>query len=261
MGARGYAVITGASSGIGRAFAEALHAEGFPLVLCARRAERLREMADRCGPDTVAVCADLSASGGCEALLDALRSLTAKGRSIGIFINCAGFGLAGAFRDTDTERELNMIDLNVKALHFLMKEVLGIFRLQGEGTLLNVASSAGLFPGGPYLATYYATKAYVCSLTGAVAEELREEGSRIYVACLCPGPVDTEFNEVAGTAFSLKGITPDACVAYCLRQMKRKKTVIIPGLSIRAAVFFARFVPRRLLMPVIARQQKKKLGR
>ena len=260
MGSRGYAVITGASSGIGRAFAEALSAKGYPLVLCARRQERLRETAERCGPGTITVCADLSEREGCEKLLAAMRSLAEKGCRTEVFINCAGFGLAGAFRDTDTERELNMIDLNIKALHVLMKEVLGFFRLQGEGTLLNVASSAGLFPGGPFLSTYYATKAYVCSLTQAVAEELREEGSRIYIACLCPGPVDTEFNAVAGTAFSLKGITAEACVSYCLRQMERKKTVIVPGLSVRAAVFFARFMPRRLLMPVIARQQKKKLG-
>lgn len=260
MNGRGYAVITGASSGIGRAFADALHAEGYPLMLCARREERLLAAAAEYGPDTVTVCADLSKREGCDKLLAAIHGLADRGQKTAVFINCAGFGLAGAFRDTDAERELNMIDLNIKALHLLMKEVLGIFRLQGEGTLLNVASSAGLFPGGPYLSTYYATKAYVCSLTQAVAEELREEGSRIYAACLCPGPVDTEFNAVAGTAFSLRGIRPEDCVAYCLKQMKRRKTVIVPEISIRAAVFFARFAPRRILMPLIARQQKKKLG-
>ncbi|MBR2122844.1 MAG: SDR family NAD(P)-dependent oxidoreductase [Lachnospiraceae bacterium] len=259
MAERGYAVITGASSGIGAEFARAYGKQGFGLILCARRKVVPDGIPE--GTDIRYVCADLSGKEGCTALMDEVRKAAGSGCSVEVFVNCAGFGLAGAFSDTDADRELEMIDLNVKAVHFLMKEMLAIFRARGRGTILNVASSAGLFPGGPYFSTYYATKSYVCALTKAVAQELKEEKSGVYTACLCPGPVDTGFNETAGVRFALRGISAQECVSYALRQMDRKKTVIIPGLSIRAAVFFARFVPDRYLMPVIARQQKRKSGR
>ena len=96
-----------------------------------------------------------------------------------------------------------MIDLNVKALHYLTKGAAKIMDRQGYGYILNVASSAGLIPAGPYMATYYATKAYVTSLSRAVAEEFKQKNSRVYIGCLCPGPVDTEFNDVANVKFSI----------------------------------------------------------
>ncbi|MBO5999213.1 MAG: SDR family NAD(P)-dependent oxidoreductase [Lachnospiraceae bacterium] len=259
MTERGYAVITGASSGIGAEFARAYGKQGFGLVLCSRR--KIIPDDIPAGTDIRYVCADLSGEEGCETLMEEVRRIGSSGGSIEVLVNCAGFGLAGAFSDTDTDRELEMIDLNIRAVHILMKEMLAIFRARGRGTILNVASSAGLFPGGPYFSTYYATKSYVCSLTKAVAEEQREEKSGIYIACLCPGPVDTEFNNTANVRFALKGISAAECVSYAMRQMKKKRTVIIPGLSIRAAVFFAGLVPDRFLMPVIARQQKRKSER
>ena len=132
---------------------------------------------------------------------------------------------------------------------------------ENHGYILNVASSAGLLPAGPYMATYYATKAYVSSLTQAIARELKEMDSRVYVGALCPGPVDTEFNEVANVEFSLKGITAEYCVAYALRQMAKRQTVIVPTLLMKASTTMGRMAPRSLAVTITAGQQKKKLGK
>ena len=130
---------------------------------------------------------------------------------------------------------------------------------EGGGTILNVASSAGLFPAGPYMSGYYATKAYMTSLTRGVAEELRQAHSPVYVGCLCPGPVNTEFNDIADVSFALPGISPEECVDYALRMMARRQTVIIPGRQIRAAVIGQRLIPTALTVRITAAQQKKKM--
>ena len=152
-----------------------------------------------------------------------------------------------------------MIDVNVKAMHLLMKLMLKKMEKQeNQGYILNVASSAGLLPAGPFMATYYATKAYMVSLTRAVAAEQRSKRSRIYVGAVCPGPVDTEFNDVAKVKFALPGITPQYCASYALEQMRKRKTIIVPKFTIRAATTMARFVPQKMLIPVIGQLQKKK---
>ena len=153
-----------------------------------------------------------------------------------------------------------MAKVNVLAMHQLFKFAVKKMEAQGFGTVLNVASSAGLLPGGPYMAGYYATKAYVVSLTRGVAEELREQHSPVYVCALCPGPVDTEFNDRAGVVFALKGISPALCVEEAMRGMLRRKTIIVPSALMQAATAAQRLVPMPLLMPIVARQQKKKLG-
>ena len=129
---------------------------------------------------------------------------------------------------------------------------------QGYGRILNVASSAGLLPAGPYMATYYATKSYVVSITKAVAEELKEQGSNIYVGALCPGPVDTEFNENADVIFALRGITPRFCVKEAIHGMKKKQVIIVPSLKMKLAVMGQKLLPANILMKIVAKQQKKK---
>ena len=201
-----YAVITGASSGIGMAFARQLAAEGYRLVLVARRENRLQALAEelkKSGTESMVITADLSEKEACYRLMQQLEPVP-----VGILINNAGFGDCGSFLETDAEKEMQMIDVNVKAMHLLMKLMLRRMEKQEGGYILNVASSAGLLPAGPYMATYYATKAYMASLTRAVALELKQRGSRVYVGALCPGPVNTEFNEVANVEFALAGITP-----------------------------------------------------
>ena len=251
--------ITGASSGIGREFARRYAAMGCRLILTARRADRLQTLAKELhaahGTECRIEAADLSRAEECSRLCEVLAE-----EHIDIFINNAGFGACGAFSETDAGKELSMLRVNVLAMHRLFKFTLRKMEAQGFGTILNVASSAGLLPGGPYMAGYYASKAYVVSLTRGVAEELREQHSPVYVCALCPGPVDTEFNDRADVVFALKGITPELCVEEALRGMLHRKTIIVPSTLMRLATTAQKLVPTPLLMPILAHQQKKKLG-
>ena len=169
--------ITGASSGIGREFARRYARLGFRLILTARRTDRLEALAAELTAKHSTFCrilpADLEQESECARLCEALTD-----ERIDIFINNAGFGVCGSFLETSGEKELSMAKVNVLAMHQLFKFAVKKMEAQGFGTVLNVASSAGLLPGGPYMAGYYATKAYVVSLTRGVAEELREQHSR-----------------------------------------------------------------------------------
>lgn len=249
-----YAVVTGASSGIGMEFARQLAKKGYSLVLTARREERLKELAKELPVECKAISADLSKEEECRRLFEEIKDL-----KIAVFINNAGFGNCGKFIDSSLAKELDMIRVNIEAMHILMKLMLQKMQADNRGYILNVASSAGLLPAGPYMSAYYATKAYVTSLTRGVAEELREAGSRVYVGCLCPGPVDTEFNAVANVEFALKGILTKDCVAYALKQMSHRQTVIVPTLLMKLATTSGRMIPQQLCVQITARQQKKKM--
>ena len=250
-----FAVITGASSGLGAEFARQLAAQGYALLLVARRTDRLRALAAALPAPCEVFPADLAQRSECERLLQALQ-----GRRIDLFINNAGFGDCGDFLRTDLEKDLAMLDVNVRALHILTKRVAQMMQRQGGGALLNVGSAAGLLPGGPYMAAYYATKAYVVSLTTALAGELRAQRSPVQVACLCPGPVDTEFNAVANVQFALPGISAAYCVRCALAGLRRGQTVIVPGPVVAAGTALSRLLPRRALLALTARQQKRKQG-
>ena len=253
-------LITGATSGIGMEFARAYAKKGYSLVLTGRRTERLEKLSDELkaayGVECRLITADLSDEKQCRGLVGQL-----EGQQIDIFINNAGFGTAGSFLDTNLDKEISMIKVNDIAMHILFKLMLLKMQEQGSGEILNVASCAGHLPAGPYMARYYATKTYMASLTKAVAKELKLQGSGVYAACLCPGPVDTEFNENADVTFALKGITPETCVRECLAGMARRKTVIVPTLTMKMAVFWGRFVPEGLLLNMVGRQQRKKTQR
>ncbi|MDD2355675.1 MAG: SDR family oxidoreductase [Lachnospiraceae bacterium] len=270
-GIKTYAVVTGASSGIGREFAGQLALTGRPLIISARRGDRLHELKGEIqskvpSAEVAVIEADLGMKDGIDELLSGINSVLDNGERsdpytparLGVFINCAGFGLCGSFDSSDVERETAMIDVNVTAVHVLTKQVLKIMERQNSGYILNVASSAGLFPAGPFMATYYASKAYVASLTQAIAEELREKGSGVHISCLCPGPVDTEFNDVANVKFALRGMTAKDCAKAALKGLFGGKVVIVPTLRMKAAVFFVRLLPRGLMTRIVAAQQKKK---
>ena len=251
---KGYAVITGASSGIGTEFARRLAKEGYPLVLVARRRERLEELAESLQTDCIVITADLSDMEECKRVMRELDS-----KEIEVFINNAGFGYCGEILNIETQTELDMIDLNVKAMHLLAKLALERMVEKEKGYVLNVASSAGLLPAGPYMSAYYATKAYVTSFTRGVAEELRRKHSHVYIGCLCPGPVDTEFNKVANVEFALKGISAYECANYAVTQMFRKKVTIVPAFHMKALVVLSRFLPTKLYVRIAAKQQRKKI--
>ena len=249
------ALITGASSGIGKEFARRYAEKGYRLILTARRESVLQRFGEKLSTDVVIIPADLSDEKQCFELLEKL-----KDEDIDVFINNAGFGLAGSFLTTDIEREVNMIKVNDIAMHIMFKGILQKMDARGSGTILNVASSAGLFPGGPYMAGYYASKAYVVSLTRAVVQELKEKGSNVHVCALCPGPVDTDFNRNADVVFSLKGISASQCVSECLKEMDRKKIIIVPSVMMKAAVSLSKLAPAGLMTAMTGHQQKKKTG-
>jgi len=256
------AVVTGASSGIGREFCLELSQKGYYILMVARRKKELENILKKIGCNGEVYVSDISDTNNIESLINHIEKMRDDGYKLSVFINNAGFGLSGCFLETDLQRECEMIDLNITALHILTKKVLHIMDEEKEGYLLNVASSAGLLPAGPYMATYYASKAYVASLTRAIDTELKEKKKNIHIYALCPGPVDTQFNDVAEVKFALKGISARECVSYALFCMKNKKNkcVIIPTFRMKFALFFSHIVPRNILIPLTGRQQKKKMG-
>ncbi len=248
------AVVTGASSGIGREIALVLDGIGYETVLVARREDRLVELKKRMKNASAIICADLSKESDCEKVFEKTEDMNVQ-----VLVNCAGFGAVGDFAELSLENELSMIDVNVKAVHILTKLFLRKFKEQDSGYIMNVSSCAGLLPGGPLMATYYATKAYVCSLTESISAELREQGSGVRVSSLCPGPVDTEFNSVAGAGVGMKGITPKECAKYAVMEMLGGKTTIIPPGIMKIACKASKLVPAKLTLSVVSKYQNMKL--
>ncbi len=247
------ALITGASSGIGRDMARELAKRGCDLILVARRTDRLEEIKNEItGVSVEIIKCDVSTEENCAELYNSV-----KDKGVDMLVNNAGFGLAGEFLGTDLNRELNMIKTNVVAVHMLTKLFLKDFAEKDRGIILNVASSAA-YMAGPYLSTYYATKNYVRRLTEAVYQELKEKNSNVSVSVLCPGPVNTEFNDVADVKFALKGLSSEYVARYAIEKALKGKLYIIPGLQMKLGVFLLRFTPNKLMLKISAHIQKKK---
>lgn len=246
------ALVTGATSGIGRQIAVYLHEMGWHLVLTGRNERVLQEMALSFGGDTKFIALDLSQKGAAEKL-----HAFCEGMNVEFLVNNAGYGIFGAFADTSLESELNLIDLNIRAVHILTKLFLRDFRRRGGGRILCVASSAG-FMTGPMLSSYYASKNYVVRLHLAIREELRRERSPITISVLCPGPVDTNFNNRAGVRFSLKPADARYVARYGVDNALRGKAVIIPTLKMKLALLGAKVCPESMLAPITYHIQKKK---
>lgn len=211
------ALITGASSGIGRDMARILSSNGYDLILVARRKDKLEALKKELQAEVSIICMDISSTFNCMKLYNKVKK-----ENIDILINNAGFGLFGEFNSTNLDKELDMIDVNIKSLHTLTKLFLNDFVKKDSGYILNVASSAAFLPG-PLMATYYATKAYVLRLTSSINEELRRNKSNVYIGVLCPGPVNTEFNSVAGVKFSIKSLESYDVAEYAIKKMLKKK--------------------------------------
>lgn len=246
------ALITGASSGIGRDIARLLDAQGYDLILVARREERLNALANCLIGNPRVIAMDIGGAENARRLYELTR-----GENIDVLINNAGFGVWGNFTESDTEREVDMIRLDVETVHVLMKLFLRDFKARNSGKILNVASAAAFAPG-PYMAAYYACKAYILRLTESVAYELRENGVNVTVSALCPGPVSTEFNRVAGVRFSMKPLSSKYTARYAIKNLNKGKTVIVPGITTKAAVAAAKLVPASLAAAVTAQIQKNK---
>ena len=232
-----------------------LDLRGFDTILVARRGDRLNKLASELRHNAEVFECDLSKKEELYRLYDAFKDRD----DILVLINNAGFGQVGFFDETPLDRELDMIDTNVVSVHVLTKLFLRDFIARDKGYILNVASTAGLLPAGPMMSTYYATKAYVKSLTLAINEELAQKGSRVWVCALCPGPVDTEFNEVADASFSISGISAEYCAKYAIRKMFERELVIVPGAGIKAGVAASRLIPTRLYLKAANSFQTKKV--
>ena len=249
------ALITGASSGIGRQMAIDLDLRGFDTILVARREDRLKKLASELRHKAEVFECDLSQKEECLRLYEAFKDR----EDIIVLINNAGFGQVGFFDETPLDRDLDMLDTNVRSVHILTKLFLRDFMARDKGYILNVASTAGLLPAGPMMSTYYATKAYVKSLTLAINEELLQKKSKVWVCALCPGPVDTEFNEVADASFSISGISAEYCAKYAIRKMFERELVIVPGAGIKAGIAASRIIPTRLYLKAANSFQTKKV--
>jgi hypothetical protein len=235
------ALVTGASAGLGVEFARQLSARGHRLVLAARRKERLDDLARELG-NARAVAIDLSKTNASAKLM---ADIEAHGEMVDLLVNNAGFGLIGRFAELDAKREQQMIDLNVGALTELCRAVAPAMIRRKSGGILNIASTAAFQPG-PKMAVYFATKAFVLSLTEAIHEELKPHG--IKVSCLCPGPTRTEFGEVAGFngngLFDRIAMRADDVVRIGLNGLEKNRAVVVTGLLNKLVAASTRLTPR-----------------
>jgi short-subunit dehydrogenase len=241
-------LVTGASAGLGAEFARQCRRRGDELVLVARRRDRLEALAAELGSAHV-IAADLAEPGSPERLLAQVEGL---GLELDTLINNAGFGSAGAFVAAPAGRLLEMIDLNVRSLTELCRLALPPMLERRRGFILNVASTAA-FQAGPYIAVYYATKAYVLSLSEALHEESKASG--VHVCALCPGPTATEFFEVAGSPggrLAKMATDPKAVVAAGLRGLARNRAIVVPGIMNKTTSQAGRILPRAALRRAVA---------
>ncbi len=248
------ALITGASSGIGKDMAKYLADLGVDLILVARRKSILKELKSEFKTKVKIIPLDLSEMDNVELLYNEV-----KNEDIDILINNAGFGLFGEFFETDLETEFKMIDVNIKAVHYLSKMFYRDMLSKNSGYILNVASSAG-FMAGPKLSTYYATKNYCLRLTEAMYQEAKEVGSSVHISVLCPGPVETEFNKVAKGTFHTKSASSSYVAKYAIDQMFKGKLLIVPTLKMKVVLFLVRFVPTKLLLKITSMIQDRKIS-
>jgi short-subunit dehydrogenase len=255
---RGAALVTGASGGIGLGLARVLAREGYDVALVARSAERLSDHARSFERDygvrAVPIALDLATA---EAPQRVVRALAEHELAIDVLVNNAGFATFGLFRDTPLDAELEELQLNVVTLTALTKLLLPPMLAKRAGRILNVASTAAFLPG-PYMAVYFATKAYVLSFSEALAEELRASG--VTVTCLCPGATASGFQaraDMADSGMVAGRRLPDAAsvAAYGIAAMHRGKILAIPGLENKALPWLTRLLPRRLAPRIVANLQ------
>lgn len=246
-------LITGATSGIGRALAKRCAADGYELMLTARGPEGLRGVANTLGDVRVkTVAADLAAPDGADIIAAAIDG---AGIEIDLLVNNAGAGLHGAFASTSLERELELVQLNVASVLRLTKRLLPGMLARRRGHVVNVASVAAFLPG-PYQSVYYASKAFVLSFSEALGEEL--VGSGVCVTAVCPGPTFTHFHEAAGVRRArplarAHFMTAEAVADAVLNAVRRRRRVVVPGLRNRLLVSALRMAPRRLVAWVSGR--------
>lgn len=252
------ALVTGASAGLGRDFARLFAAGGHDVVLIARRRARLEELAGELqhehGVQARVIAADLTDPSAPEAIAD---ELAGAGTAVEFLVNNAGFGSNGHFVDQSRKRELDMVAVNVSALLALTHLFLPAMIERGHGRILNIGSTAGFQPG-PYMATYYASKAFVNHFSEAIAHEVA--GTGVTVTVSCPGPVATEFGEVSGNGksrlFKSGVASSDDIARQAYTAMMKGKRMVVHGLTAKAGVQALRISPRTAIQRIAARLNK-----
>ena len=252
------ALITGSSSGIGRDMAIYLNQLGYDIIINARNEEKLielkNELESKSKNKVDIIVADLSNVNECKNLYMEVKK---KYNNIDLLVNNAGFGLFGEFDETDLDRELSMIDTNIKALHILTKLFLKDMIKENKGRILNVASIAGFMPG-PLMSTYYSTKGYVVRLSQAIKEELNMKKSNVKISVLCPGPVSTNFNNVADVKFNSKSLSSVSVAKYAIDKTLKNKFIIVPGFTIKCVKFFSSIMPDSVMAKACFKIQEKR---
>lgn len=245
------ALITGASSGMGRDMAKILSQKGYDLILVARDEKKLEEVKKQLKSETKIVVMDISNEENCKKLYE-------ENKDIDILINNAGFGDCGHFEETSLDKDIQMIHTNIIAYHILTKLYLKEMIKKDSGKILNVASIAGFMPG-PLMTTYYSTKNYVVRFSESIREELRRKKSKVQISILCPGPVDTNFNKVADVEFALKGLSSEYVAKYAINKFFKGKFYIVPGWKIKLARIGAKLAPASFVAKISYNMQKRKI--
>ena len=245
------ALITGASSGMGRDMAKILSQKGYDLILVARDEKKLEEVKKQLKTETKIVVMDISNEENCKKIYE-------ENKDIDILINNAGFGDCGHFEETSLDKDIQMIHTNIIAYHILTKLYLKEMIKKDSGKILNVASIAGFMPG-PLMTTYYSTKNYVVRFSESIREELKRKKSKVQISILCPGPVETNFNKVADVEFALKGLSSEYVAKYAINKFFKGKFYIVPGWKIKLARIGAKLAPASLVAKISYNMQKRKI--
>lgn len=246
------ALVTGASSGIGYEISKYLAKRGYDIIVVARNRQALENLKKEIKTNVQIVCMDLSVVDNCVKLYENF-----KDENIDVLINNAGFGMYGNFDILDINKEIEMINVNILACDILTKLFLKDMKKRDSGYILNVGSIAGFMPG-PLMSSYYASKSYVVKLTQAIRKELKKSKSGVSVSVLCPGPVNTNFNNTAGVKFAVRPLSSEYVAKYAVDMLFKKKLVIVPGFTIKLARFFSKFTPDNILAEITYYIQTKK---
>ena len=251
-----YALVTGATSGIGLEIAKILAKMKYDLILVGRRSERLEqissELINNYDIKIDTYTCDLSIIKKCKELLE----YSNKYKDISVVINAAGFGKIGYAENSIENDDIEMIGTNVISLQMITNH---FYKKMKEGNIVNIGSIAGVAPI-PYMATYGATKAYVISYGMALNYELRKLKKNVFITTACPGPVDTEFDKVAGAKFKWKGMKATKCAEKIVKAMRKNRGLVMIGFKTKAAYLGLKLVPSCIALPIEFRLQTKKTG-
>ncbi len=246
------ALITGASSEVGKSMAKILSNKGYNLILVCKNKKELYKLKSELGKDVKIIITDISSTFNCMRLYNRV-----KDENVEILINNAGFGLYGNFYKTSITNELDMIDLNIKATHILTKMFFKKFKENNKGYILNVLSTTAFLPV-PLMSSYYATESYVLNLSETINEELKQEKSNVYVGVFCPKTLKPNINNNVKTNSPLNVTDCDKACNYAIKMMFNKKTIIIPGILTKLGIIIIKLLPRSVIIRINYNIQKSK---